>query len=147
MFRQPLQKCLQFLPDTIVPVGLFGLQIQISRVLSVTASAIPSRSCTPSFRGTSTGIPPSMTVWVLYLGKVTSAMIASSPLIQVSPSDHLHNLVRAIPKNQPLWIHSKKLGQLRPQLRCLCFRIQGKCGTSPLATLPTPGVSIQRDFH
>ncbi|MNP30141.1 hypothetical protein D3C76_1232020 [compost metagenome] len=64
---------------TIVPVGLFGLQIQITLVRSVIRASIPSRSCVPFTSGTSIDTALSMSALLLYTEKVWSAMIVSSP--------------------------------------------------------------------
>lgn len=55
---------------TAVPVGLFGLQTKISRVRSVIAAAIASRSCTsPSVSGTCTEVAPEICVRIGYASK------------------------------------------------------------------------------
>lgn len=52
---------------TTVPVGLFGLQTKIIRVLSVTAPAMASRSCTsPLVSGTFTEVAPLICVMIGY---------------------------------------------------------------------------------
>jgi hypothetical protein len=53
-----------------VPVGLLGLQTKISRVRSVIASAIASRSCTsPGVSGTFTDVAPLIWVMIGYASK------------------------------------------------------------------------------
>ena len=46
--------------STTVDVGLFGLQTKISRVRSVIAASIASRSKVWSFSGTCTGVAPAV---------------------------------------------------------------------------------------
>nr|WP_240630092.1 hypothetical protein [Specibacter cremeus] len=48
--------------STIVPVGLFGLQTKMTRVLSVTAAAIARRSWRCPVSGTGTAVAPAMMV-------------------------------------------------------------------------------------
>ena len=45
-----------------MPVGLFGLQTNISLVFGVTAAAMASRSCVKSVSGTVTGTAPRMSI-------------------------------------------------------------------------------------
>ena len=53
-----------------MPVGLLGLQTKISRVRSVIASAIASRSCTsPAVSGTCTDVAPLIWVMIGYASK------------------------------------------------------------------------------
>ncbi|CAM5500760.1 hypothetical protein SAURM35S_06588 [Streptomyces aurantiogriseus] len=63
-----------------MPVGLLGLQTKISRVRSVIASAIASRSCTsPGVSGTRTAVAPLICVTIGYASKDRQAKITSSP--------------------------------------------------------------------
>ena len=75
-----LMKSVSFSPESTVPVGLFGLQSQITLVLSVIALSIASAS-TEKFlsTGTFTTFPPLRTVELMYQPKDGSAYIASSP--------------------------------------------------------------------
>ena len=55
---------------TLVPVGLFGLQTMTSRVRSVTAAAMATKSCTSSaFRGTGTPCAPIPRITIGYMAK------------------------------------------------------------------------------
>ncbi|MNW62028.1 hypothetical protein D3C74_401310 [compost metagenome] len=73
------RKVIKASSGTIVPVGLLGLQIQMTLVRSVTRASIASRSCVPWARGTSIETAPSMSALLLYTEKVWSAIIVSSP--------------------------------------------------------------------
>ena len=62
---------------TIAPVGLFGVQTKITRVRSVTAAAIASRSWRSSMvSGTGTGVAPAIFIGVMYLGIGAALLLA-----------------------------------------------------------------------
>src|SRR4030042_4883988 len=65
--------------ETVVPVGLFGLQIKTNFVFRVTFFNMDSRSWVKSFNLTFIGFPPMIWVTFVYTEKVGSAIITSSP--------------------------------------------------------------------
>ena len=69
--------------STTVEVGLLGLQTKISRVRSVTAASIASRSKVSSRSGTCTGVAPATRTCSGYTSKLRHPKTTSSPTLQV----------------------------------------------------------------